>query len=102
MTGGVVVILGSTGRNFGAGMTGGTAYVWDPDGSFRNGQKFHPEFVEPKPLDECSCPEQAALRELLHQHVAKTGSQIGEQLIQNWPQTIQQVLSIAPRMEPAN
>ena len=77
MTGGVVVVLGATGRNFGAGMTGGTAYVWDADGSFVAEQKFHPEFVETKPLDECACKEQAALRELLHQHVRKTGSRAG-------------------------
>ena len=79
MTGGVVAILGSTGRNFGAGMTGGTAYVWDPGGDFKNEQKFHPEFVEPKALDECSWEEQSAVRELLHQHVAKTGSRLGQQ-----------------------
>ena len=101
MTGGVVIVLGATGRNFGAGMTGGTAYVWDPDGSFRTGQKFHPEFVEAKLLDECACKEQDALRELLHQHARKTGSRLGGQLTENWPQTLQQMLRVAPKVEVA-
>ena len=95
------VILGATGRNFGAGMTGGTAYVWDPDGSFRAEQKFHPEFVETKLLDECACKEQASLCELLHRHALRTGSRLGQQLMENWPQTLQQMLRVAPKVEPA-
>jgi glutamate synthase (NADPH/NADH) large chain len=46
MTGGVVVILGVTGRNFGAGMTGGVAYVWALDGCFQGERRFNSEFVE--------------------------------------------------------
>ena len=46
MTGGTVLVLGLTGRNFGAGMTGGTAYVWDPEGKFVSEQRFHAEFVD--------------------------------------------------------
>ena len=42
MTGGTVVILGATGRNFGAGMTGGVAYVWDPDAAFTRNRNSIP------------------------------------------------------------
>ncbi|MGO9516349.1 MAG: glutamate synthase large subunit [Candidatus Korobacteraceae bacterium] len=101
MTGGMVVVLGATGRNFGAGMTGGTAYVWDPAGSFRTGQKFHPDFVETRPLEECASEEQASLHDLLHQHARKTGSRTGQKLIGTWPQTLQQMLRVAPKIESA-
>ncbi len=101
MTGGVVVILGATGRNFGAGMTGGTAYVWDPDRSFITEQKFHPEFVETRSLDDCAFSEQASARELLHQHIRKTGSRVGRRMIESWPQTLQQTLRVTPQIEPA-
>ena len=49
MTGGRVVVLGPTGRNFGAGMSGGIAYVYDPDRTF--GGRFNPEMVDVEPLD---------------------------------------------------
>ncbi len=97
MTGGVVVILGATGKNFGAGMTGGTAYVWDSDGSFRTEQKFHPEFVETKLLAECDCQEQTSVRDLLQQHVLKTGSCLGQQVFENWPEARGRILRVAPK-----
>ena len=97
MTGGVVVILGPTGRNFGAGMTGGAAYVWDPDGGFAAEGKFHPEFVAPSALADCDYPQQTLVRELLQQHVLKTGSQRGRRLVSNWPQTLRQMLCVAPK-----
>ena len=50
MTGGRVVVLGPTGRNFGAGMSGGIAYVYDPDGTFRS--RVNPEMVDLEPLDD--------------------------------------------------
>jgi len=96
MTGGMIVILGATGRNFGAGMTGGTAYIWDPDGSFTAEQKFHPEFVETTALAQCEDEEQTSVRNLLRQHVLKTGSQLGQRLAANWPETLQQFLRVAP------
>jgi glutamate synthase (NADPH/NADH) large chain len=97
MTGGTVLILGSTGRNFGAGMTGGTAYVWDTDGGFRAEQKFHPEFVEASSLIDCDCEEQTSVRELLHQHVLKTGSRVGQQVFEIWPEARAQILRVAPK-----
>jgi glutamate synthase (ferredoxin) len=97
MTGGVVVILGATGRNFGAGMTGGVAYVWDPDHTFESGRKFHPEFVATDLLDDCTYQEQSLVRGLLQQHIRKTGSRVGQQLFEHWPQTLGQILRVAPK-----
>jgi glutamate synthase (ferredoxin) len=97
MTGGVVVILGATGRNFGAGMTGGVAYVWDPDNTFEAGHKFHPEFVETDLLDDCGYKEQALVRDLLQQHIRKTGSRVGQQLFETWPETLGQMFRVAPK-----
>jgi len=100
MTGGIVLILGSTGRNFGAGMSGGHAYVWDVDGSFVAERKFHPEFVETRPLAECDFEEQTAVRELLYQHAIKTGSRIGQQLAGDWPKTRRQIVGIRAKNQP--
>ncbi len=97
MTGGVVVILGATGGNFGAGMTGGKAYIWDQDGRFRTQKKFHPEFVEINSLTDCDSEEQALVGDLLQKHVSKTGSRLGQQLISNWPRTLQQILRLVPK-----
>ncbi len=99
MTGGLVIILGTTGRNFGAGMTGGVAYVWNPDNTFETHQKLHPEFVEASLLDDCDCREQDMVRGLLQQHVLKTESMLGQQLLARWPDTLSQILRVAPKSE---
>ncbi len=97
MTGGVVIVLGRSGRNFGAGMTGGVAYVWDEDGSFVAEQKFHSEFVEVKALVDCVSSEQDLVRELLQQHVSKTGSRLGERLVENWQDLVSQIVCVTPK-----
>src|SRR5438552_1879734 len=70
MTAGVVAVLGSTGRNFGAGMSGGAAYVFDPDGVFK--RRYNPELV----TLETNLPEkdQELLRTLVEWHYQATGS----------------------------
>jgi glutamate synthase (ferredoxin) len=102
MTGGTVLILGPTGRNFGAGMTGGTAYVWDPEGKFVNEQKFHPEFVDCKSLGDCNVDEQKFVRELLQQHVAKTESRVGQKLEERWEAVVLQIQRVAPKAVSSN
>src|SRR5271165_1452809 len=69
MTGGRVVVLGPTGRNFGAGMSGGVAYVYDPNRTF--GERFNPEQVDAEPLD---ADDRQWLAEILARHAAETGS----------------------------
>jgi len=97
MTGGVVLILGATGGNFGAGMTGGVAYVWDGDHSFETQEKFDRGFVETELLQFSDGNEQELVRDLLRRHVQKTGSGIGQQLLESWPETLQQMLRVAPK-----
>ena len=69
MTGGAVLVLGRAGQNFGAGMTGGIAWVLDEDGSFVSEQRYHPDFLVASSLADD--PESAAqVYELLSIHAA--------------------------------
>ncbi|XP_076386960.1 uncharacterized protein LOC100882019 isoform X2 [Megachile rotundata] len=92
MTGGCAVILGLTGRNFAAGMSGGIAYVFDVDGSFKS--KCNPEMVELLPLNK---PEDIAfVKQLLEEFVEKTGSLIAESLLQLWPEPTTRFVKVFP------
>ncbi|PKH25810.1 glutamate synthase large subunit [Enterobacterales bacterium CwR94] len=81
MTGGIVCVLGRTGVNFGAGMTGGFAYVLDEDGEFR--KRVNPEMVEVLSVDDLAIHEEH-LRGLITEHVQSTGSGRGEEILANW------------------
>ncbi|MCB0131922.1 MAG: glutamate synthase subunit alpha, partial [Caldilineaceae bacterium] len=80
MTGGTVVVLGETGRNFGAGMTGGQAFVYDVDEKFQ--QRYNTELIAIRRLQ--NTPHEAELRELIQQHLEKTGSQRAKHLLADW------------------
>ena len=88
MTGGRVAILGPTGRNFAAGMSGGIAYVWRLDES-----QLNPTLVEVEPLDDT---DQSTLRYLLRRHANLTGSPVAEQLLADWPRSINAFTKIIP------
>ena len=92
MTGGRAVILGKTGRNFAAGMSGGIAYVLDLDGTFP--PLVNPEMVEIEELSEPS--DQQTVRELIEKHVQYTGSSRGRWVLDNWPQMIGKFKKIMP------
>jgi len=79
MTGGRAVILGETGRNFAAGMSGGIAYVWDSTGSFR--PKVNMEMVELEPLDD---RDLEYVRGRIEKHVEYTDSSRGREILANW------------------
>jgi glutamate synthase (ferredoxin) len=81
MTGGVVVVLGSTGRNVGAGMTGGVAFILDDDGCLA--QRVNREIVAIEPL--ATLEQEAALKPLLEAHLAATGSIKAAALLADWP-----------------
>jgi len=92
MTGGRVVVLGKTGRNFGAGMSGGVAYVWDKDGEFArmcNTESFELERVE-------SGADVAELRELIENHRAFTGSTVAENILKNWKSELTRFVKVMP------
>ncbi len=79
MTGGRVVVLGPTGRNFAAGMSGGIAYVLDDDGTFAS--RCNPELVGLEPLDEA---DEETLLLLVSEHADRTGSAVAVQLLVDW------------------
>jgi glutamate synthase domain-containing protein 2/glutamate synthase domain-containing protein 1/glutamate synthase domain-containing protein 3 len=79
MTGGAVAILGPTGRNFGAGMTGGVAYVLDEHGQLE--QRYNPQLVELRPL---AARDEARLQTLIRRHVELTGSPRGAEILARW------------------
>jgi glutamate synthase (NADPH/NADH) large chain len=89
MTGGVAVILGPTGRNLGAGMSGGHAYVLDLDRTLVN-----PELVDVDPL---SADDAARLRAIVAEHVAYTGSTVGAALLADWGSAIARFSAVVPR-----
>ncbi|NUP99083.1 MAG: glutamate synthase subunit alpha, partial [Armatimonadetes bacterium] len=92
MTGGVAVVIGRTGRNFAAGMSGGSAYVLDVDGDFAS--RCNLEMVDLDPLAE---PEdQWLVRDLLTQHLELTGSSVAAGLLERWPETIGQFVKVMP------
>ncbi|MET0901992.1 MAG: glutamate synthase subunit alpha, partial [Acidimicrobiales bacterium] len=92
MTGGRAVVLGPTGRNFGAGMSGGMAFVLDPDDTFF--RRLNGEMVELEPLD----PDDAAwLREVLRTHADVTGSAIAARLLDRWHTEVRQFKKVMPR-----
>jgi glutamate synthase (ferredoxin) len=96
MTGGVAVILGETGRNFGAGMTNGAAYVYDPAGQFEH--RYNPELVGIERIIE---PEDSQLlRQLIFMHAEKTGSLRARQILDVWSENIMQFWKVEPRSKP--
>ena len=92
MTGGRAVILGKTGRNFGAGMSGGIAYVYDQDKSFKkrcNLSTFELEKLKIKEdLDE--------LKELLEKHFRYTGSSVAKKILDNWKKETHNFVKVMP------
>ncbi|HVA32174.1 MAG TPA: glutamate synthase large subunit [Gaiellaceae bacterium] len=79
MTGGVVAVLGRTGRNFAAGMSGGIAYVLDEDGTFA--ARCNPQLVALEPLAD---DDAATLRALVEEHAVRTGSTVAARLLEAW------------------
>ncbi len=93
MTGGIVVAIGRTGRNFGAGMSGGMAFVLDEDGSFP--LRLNTEMADLEPFED---PEDLELvRDLLRQHVQYTGSTVAAGLLENWEAARAKFRKVMPR-----
>ncbi len=92
MTGGKVVVLGETGRNFGAGMSGGAAYVYDPSGTFPS--KVNREMVD---LDPLSDDDKTFLREIIGVHTKETGSAIGELILAHFEEKSRWFVKVMPQ-----
>ena len=90
MTGGKAIILGKTGRNFGAGMSGGVAYVLDADGTFP--AQCNMEMIG---LEKVETPEeQAELRAMIEKHLAKTGSAVAEYILSDWEYSLSKFVKV--------
>lgn len=94
MTGGTAVILGRSGVNLGAGMSGGVAYVYKLSEARVNREALASGEIS---LDHLEAHDISALRELLIAHVAKTGSQLGEALIANFDVEVSNFVRVLPR-----
>ncbi|WP_370892923.1 glutamate synthase large subunit [Janibacter sp. GXQ6167] len=89
MTGGIVLVLGQTGRNFAAGMSGGVAYVLDLDES-----RVNPELVDVTPLRP---DDRTTVRQLLEQHLAWTDSAVAERLLADFESAAERFSLVLPR-----
>ena len=96
MTGGTAVILGKTGVNFGAGMTGGKAFVYDDEGTLY--EKVNPELVEPLRIDTDEWDtEMFQLKALLKDYIEKTNSKKAAFILENFRTEIRKFWMVAPR-----
>ncbi|XP_076953678.1 glutamate synthase 1 [NADH], chloroplastic-like isoform X1 [Bidens hawaiensis] len=92
MTGGTVVILGKTGRNFAAGMSGGIAYVLDVDSSFRS--RCNSELVD---LDKVEEDDIMTLRMMIQQHQRHTNSQLAKEVLADFDNLLPKFIKVFPR-----
>ncbi len=93
MTGGRAVIIGKTGRNFGAGMSGGIAYVLDEDGDFAS--RCNPEMVGLEPLDEHE--DLDLVKGLLERHLEYTASTVAARVLTDWPAMAGKFVKVMPK-----
>ncbi|PCJ25719.1 MAG: glutamate synthase large subunit [SAR86 cluster bacterium] len=92
MTGGRVVVLGKTGRNFGAGMSGGVAYVWDPAGEFP--RQCNKDTFELESVDDSE--DILELQTLIKNHLHYTDSQLAKNILENWDQSLTEFVKVMP------
>ena len=92
MTGGIAVILGNTGRNFAAGMSGGIAYVYDRDSTFED--YCNMELVD---FDEMEYEDVTTLRRMIENHYEFTGSTVARAILDNWNDALKKFVKVMPR-----
>ncbi|HTD13601.1 MAG TPA: glutamate synthase-related protein, partial [Chthoniobacterales bacterium] len=92
MTRGTVVILGPTGKNFGAGMTGGVAYILDQDSALK--RNLNPELVLMEPLIEET--DAVLVKELIYKHLERTESEVAKEILGDWPAFQQKFWKVRP------
>ena len=92
MTGGRVVVLGETGRNFAAGMSGGVAYVWDKNHDFD--YFCNMDMVEINLVEDSSYRKE--LHELIRQHYLYTGSKLARTMLDDWNRYVEEFIQVVP------
>ncbi len=93
MTGGRVVVLGPTGRNFAAGMSGGIAYIWDRNNTFQ--KNCNPGLVDLFPVKEAG--DVLELRSLIEKHAQLTKSTVAQGILNNWANELPRFVKVYPR-----
>jgi glutamate synthase (NADPH/NADH) large chain len=93
MTGGRVVVIGATGRNFAAGMSGGVAYVFDAAGDFKRHCNLAMVDIDPV----TSAEDVDLVKELLKRHVHYTGSTVAEKILANWKAMQAKFVKVTPK-----
>jgi glutamate synthase (NADPH/NADH) large chain len=104
MTGGTVVVLGNTGQNFAAGMSGGVAYVYDEDGLFAKRcnpsmvslEKVETQQAQPKVPQHLNQPDEVILKMLIEKHMKYTESPRAKFILDNWDKTRTQFIKVMP------
>ena len=94
MTGGIVVVLGSVGKNFAAGMSGGVAYVYDKYGNFEKNCNTELVFIEKV---DCKQDKQQ-LKNLILNHKQYTNSNTANSIILNWEKELKKFVKIIPKV----
>jgi glutamate synthase (NADPH/NADH) large chain len=94
MTGGRVVVLGPVGRNFAAGMSGGTAYVLDLVGNPLLTRRVNTEMVDLDPLDD---EDRAFLRDTVERHLDETSSVVARALLTDWEDSVERFGKVMPK-----
>lgn len=93
MTGGRMIVLGKTGRNFAAGMSGGIAYIWDMDGKFRS--RVNAEMVDLDPMEENE--EILYVKSMVEQHYEYTNSKRSKSILDNWDTERKKFIKVIPK-----
>ncbi|MBM3846359.1 MAG: glutamate synthase large subunit, partial [Verrucomicrobia bacterium] len=93
MTGGTVIVLGSTGRNFAAGMSGGVAYILDLDGSFK--PRCNMQMVSVEKLEESE--EVEFVQDLIEKHARLTGSENAKRVLASWKEMVPKFAKVLPK-----
>ncbi|MCX7181452.1 MAG: glutamate synthase-related protein [Candidatus Methylopumilus sp.] len=104
MTGGTVVVLGNTGQNFAAGMSGGVAYVYDEDGLFAKRcntsmvslEKVEPQQSQKKVALHLNQPDEVILKTLIEKHLTYTQSERAKMILDHWDKTRTQFIKVMP------
>jgi glutamate synthase (NADPH/NADH) large chain len=104
MTGGTVVVLGETGQNFAAGMSGGVAYIYDPDGTFEQScnpsmvtlEKVEKENIQPKGPRHLDQPDETILKNLISKHQELTDSSIAKDILNDWEKELDKFVKVMP------
>ncbi|MBI1390968.1 MAG: glutamate synthase large subunit [bacterium] len=93
MTGGRAVILGKTGRNFAAGMSGGFAYIYDQDGKFES--RCNLSMVDLEPVEQPESVQE--LHDMIKKHFAYTGSAVAEAILKDWDANLKRFIRVMPK-----